>query len=549
VEVVSNDPLQGDITPYLPLENSKVEETSKNESVESINSINILKRFIDKGGLQNEYREILKTIYGENLTQRIFPNGWKHELSKENCLEILERIGHGITIEDLEGFYAELKSGVIESEILKHLMVPYLRMWWSTSIHELPPYWMGHFVDLFKNPLKELKIEFGLDKTNYINRGATPFTHYSDQINGLQERGDRSRPEFFYASRELLAKSVSCADPENVFDGAVIAVFSEELGRRVFYTLKGQIHESGLHAYLFVPLEKGNNLPVNLIFRGTKGHASFGRDLDPEGIGKRVFAANIDKIEALVRKAKTSQIEVIGHSLGAADAQRAVALLVDPNRGFNFEEISLYAFCAPKLEIERVNQWKEELKTLAKDNRHPVIRLNFAHHEKDVVTWTGDSYLSGAELDFIYTNYLIIKSDSGALKTHTHHTRSFFLDGNFNFNIDGRTFELRKSFPNAELSAQLQKLEETKNSWRFWRGVKSYFFTVESEEEIEKRIEEMKGHQTYISAMEKGGSQHSWMVYSGWSLVRYTVQPVVYHTFEVIRGIVGKKSLFFSSKI
>ncbi len=539
MEAVSNDdPLKGgDIPPDFPLEAYEVEETPKNESIESTNSINFLKKFIENGGSQDEYRDILKIIYGENLTQRIFPKGWKQELSKENCLEILERIGHGITIEDLEGFYAELKSGVIESKILKHVTVPYLRMWWSSSVRELPPYWMGKFIDLFKNPLEELKVEFGFDKANYINRGATLFTHYSDQINRLQERGDRSRPEFFYASRELLAKSIAGTDPKSVFDGAVIPVFSEELGRRVFYTLKGQIHENGLHAYLFVPLKKGEKLPANLIFRGTKGHASFGRDLDPKGIGKRVFEANIDKIEALVKEAKTSQIEVIGHSLGAADVQRSVALLVDPNREFNFKEISIYAFCAPKLEIERVTKWKEELKILAEENKHPVIHLNFAHHEKDIVTWTGDSYLSGAELDFIYTNYLIVKSNSGALNSHIHHTSSFFLDGNFNFDIDGRTFELRKSFPNKELSSQLQKLEETKNSWRFWRGVKSYFIAVESEEEIEKRIEEMKGNQEDISALEKGGSQNSWIVYSGWSLVRYTVQPVIYHTFEAIRGI------------
>ena len=549
VEAVSNDPLEGDVIPYLPLENSKVEESSKNESDESTNSINILKKFIDNGGLQNEYRAILKTIYGEILTQRIFPKGWKQALSKENCLEILERIGHGITIEDLEGFYAELKSGVIESEILKHLMVPYLRMWWSSSIHELPPYWMGHFVDLFKNPLKELKVEFGLDNANFINLGATAFTHYSDQINRLQERGDLSRPEFFYATRELLAKSVSYADPKSVFDGAVIPVFSEELGRRVFYTLKGQIHESGLHAYLFVPIEKGEKLPAHLVFRGTNGHASIGRDLDPKGIGKRVFAASIDKIEALVREAKTSQIEVIGHSLGAADAQRAVALLVDPNRGFDFKEISLYAFCAPKLEIERVNQWKEDLRTLATENKHPVIRLNFAHHEQDAITWPGDSYLSGADLDFIYTNYLIVQSNSGALKTHTHHTSSFFLDGNFNFDIDGRTFELRKSFPNREIASQLQKLEEIKNSWRFWRGVKSYFVTLESKEEIEKRIEKMKAQQADISAIEKGGTQNSWIVHSGLSFVRYTVQSVVYHTFEVIRGIGNNLGAFMANRI
>ncbi|QVL56709.1 MAG: hypothetical protein KFB93_04820 [Simkaniaceae bacterium] len=537
VDAVSNGPIEGEILTSAIVDEPKVEETPKKKSSESIDSKGRLKKFLENGGAQHAYHELLKTLYGEKLVQRAFPKGWKETLSQDNCLEILERIGHSLTLEDLEGFYAELKSGTIKSEVLKHAMVPYLRMWWSGSVRELPPYWMAHFIDLFRNPLKELKLGIEAEKINHIDKGATLYTHYSHQVSRLQEKGERSRPEFYYASRELLAKSVAYADPQSVKDGAIIPVFNVELGRQVFYTLKGQVHNSGLHAYLFVPLEKGEEFPAQLLFRGTNGYASVGRDLDSCGVGKRVFAANVHKIEALVKEAKTSKIEVIGHSLGAADAQRGVALLVDPQKTFNFKEISLYAFCAPRLEIERVNKWKAELKALAEENKHPVIRLNFAHHESDVVTWTGDSYLSGAELDFIYSNYLTVRSNSGALQTPDHHTTSFYLDGNFNFEIDGRTFEFRKSFPNAELSSELQKLEEIENSWQWWRGVKSYFIKVESKEEIERRIEEMQRHQADISAMEKGGSQHSWMVYSGWSAIRYTVQPVVYYTFEGIRAL------------
>ena len=90
----------------------------------------------------------------------------------------------------------------------------------------------------------------------------------------------------------------------------------------------------------------------------------------------------------------------------------------------------------------------EKATTLSEQNKHPVIRLNFAYHESDAITWAGDSYLTGAELDLIYTNYLIVKSNSGAFQTPMHHRTSFFLDGNFNRNVDGRTFELWKSFPN-----------------------------------------------------------------------------------------------------
>ncbi len=171
---------------------------------------------------------------------------------------------------------------------------------------------------------------------------------------------------------------------------------------------------------------------------------------------------------------------------------RAVALLVDPKNNFSFKEIALFAFCSPKLEIEIVNQWKKDLKTLAEEKKHPVIRLNFAHHESDAVTWTGDAYLLGAELDFVYSNYLTVRSESGAIQTPKHHTTSFFKEGNFNFEIDGRTCELMQSFPEEELVAHLRKLEEIKNSWQWWRGLRSYVVKLESEEEIESKIEEIK---------------------------------------------------------
>lgn len=536
VEAVSSSPVEGEQVTISACEEPKVKEISKEEPSSSLSAKDQLKIFLDKGGEQAAYRKVLETLYGEKLIQRIFPKGWQEPLTPSHCYEILERIGQGITLEDLEGFYAELKSGQISSKILNETLVPYLRMWWAGSVKDLPPYWLSHFANLFQNPIKELKLELAKEKLTYVDRGAALYPHYVQQVRGMMKQGDRMRPEFIYASRELIAKSVAYASPSAVFDGAVIPVFNHELGRVVHYTLKGQIHDNGLHAYLFVPVEKGD-FPAQLVFRGTYGYASLGRDLDARGVGKRVFQANKEKIATLVKEAKTERIEVIGHSLGAADAQRGTALLVEPAREFAFKEVTLFAFCAPRLEIEQVNQWKSDLKTLADNNKHPIIRLNFAHHESDAVTWTGDCYLSGAELDFIYSNYLTVRSSSGPLKTPAHHTTSFFKDGNFDFETDGRTFELKHSFPNSELESELQKLEQIQNSWQWWRGVKSYFVKVETKEEVEQRIEEIKKHQVEISSLEKGGSQHSWLVYTGWNAVRYTVQPVVYFTFEGIRGL------------
>lgn len=535
-EAVSGSPVEGEQLTVAIAEEAKVKETPKKEPIAETSSQERLKEFLEKGGEQATYRKTLTSLYGEKLIKRVFPKNWKGPLTSYHCYEILERVGQGLTLDDLEEFYAEIKSGKIESEILKNHLLPYFRMWRAGSVRELPPYWFAHLVDLFQNPIKELKLEKLKEKIIYIDRGAALYPHYSEQVSKMVEKGDRSRPEFFYASRELLAKSVAYANPSTTYDGAVIPVFNHELRRIVFYTLKGQVHDSGLHAYLFVPIEKGD-FPAQLIFCGTNGYASTGRDLDARGIGKRVFEANKEKVVALVKEAKTERIEVIGHSLGAADSQRGIALLVEPEQAFAFKDISLYAFCAPRLEIERVNQWKADLKTLTEAKKHPIIRLNLAYHENDAVTWTGDSYLSGAELDFIYSNYLKILSNSGAMQTPAHHTTSFFKDGNFDFETDGRTFEFKQSFPESAFQAEFQKIEEIKGSWRWWRGVKSYFVELETQEDIEARIEEMRKHQVEISSMEKGGSQHSWLVYSGWNAVRYTVQPVVYYTFKGIRTI------------
>lgn len=244
-----------------PIKLPAEEKIKKEESPEKSCSIDRLKKILNNGGDKEAYRQLLITFYGEKLTKRAFPKEWKKTLSIDNCIEILERIGHSITLGDLEEFYAELKSGTIKSEILKHALVPYLRMWWAGSVRDLPPYWMNHFVALFQEPLKEMELDINLKETSYVDRGVTLYTEYAHQLRNLQQKGDRSRPEFSYAPRELLAKSVAYANPQSVFDGAIISIFNQELGRKVFYCLEGQIHDNGLHAYLFVPIEKGEAFP------------------------------------------------------------------------------------------------------------------------------------------------------------------------------------------------------------------------------------------------------------------------------------------------
>ncbi len=183
---------EGPVGPVVlvPVEELKIEEIKKEVTPKKISSRDLVNKFLENEGAQQEYLEILKSLYGEKLVMRTFPKGWKETLSKENCFEIIERIGHGITIDDLEEFYAELKSGAIKCAVLNHALVPYLRMYWANSVKELPPYWLGHFVDLFRDPMKELKLGDGPLKIEHLDRGATLYTHYSHQVQCLMEKGD-----------------------------------------------------------------------------------------------------------------------------------------------------------------------------------------------------------------------------------------------------------------------------------------------------------------------------------------------------------------------
>ena len=150
VEPVSGDAIQG-IGTFEEVETDPLieEQTLETDSLESLSNTDLLKNFLISGGSKDSFQKLLTTFYGETLTMRAFPSDWKDDLSRDHCLEILDRIGHAITLDDLEEFYSELKSGTIKNQILNHANIPYLRMWWATSVRDLPHYWINHLLTLF----------------------------------------------------------------------------------------------------------------------------------------------------------------------------------------------------------------------------------------------------------------------------------------------------------------------------------------------------------------------------------------------------------------
>lgn len=477
----------------------------------------LLEKILEKGGSRQDFQRALELKFGQ-----AFPlSQLSEQITPRAALITLGKMGHQLTLDALETYFAEIKAGIIERDQL-----PYLRLWWASRAQDLPPFWFNYLVEQFREEKIHAQIEeLGMGES-------VPFAYYDWLVKRCVQLGDRNNPTFSFASRELLARIIAYTDSKEMCEGMLLPIYNEQQGKLFYYQLSGQVHDAGLHAYLFTPLNKDLALPAQLIFCGTNSLPGAQRDADPNGVGKWTFQLNREKIYNLVQNFRN--IEVIGHSLGAADAQRAVALIVDPKREHNVNSISLYAFCSPKLDRETVQEWKTNLQALETANKHPMIRLYYAQHIKDFVTWTGDSNLWGADSDHIYSAYLVIHSNTPLHHIAKHHSIPFFKNGCFDFETDERTFELYESLPKAELEHYLQELETRKAEYRWLGLIKGLFVSRETTEEIEKRIEIIKEHQAKVQVLEKGEVEQSWVVWIATRTVNYTLQPLVYYSLAGI---------------
>jgi len=240
--------------------------------------------------------------------------------------------------------------------------------------------------------------------------------------------------------------------------------------------LEDHINEEGLHCYLFTSVNKYLPLPAQLVFRGTDGIRSIKRDiLDSNGIGKTAFDNHKEKIAEMIntycKDTTKPAVEICGHSLGAIDAQRATAFCVEL---FNekaryphiskLSHISCSAFCSPKLDASIIDEWEKEVNKL-KDS--PLkLQLNFAYHEKDIVTWAGYKNLFIPE-DLVtqtnlQANYLHATSPSGLL-TSAHHRIPFFKGARFDSAVDRREYYFYTNTKLAELKAKQAELNAFHN--------------------------------------------------------------------------------------
>lgn len=524
-----------------------LEELEVKEKLETPSVKETFKKMVQEGGDKSKWISLLETLYGKSLVSRALnsriANHLPDTLGKKECLELLAAIGHAVTLEDFSNFFAAVKRSDTSFAILNHLQLSYHRLWWVENFTDLPTSCIHPFIDLFRNPIQlidpEAKLSLG-EELKALRVGGN-YTTYTRSFNTMKKKGDRRRPEFSFAPRELLAKKVAYADPLSIVDGMIVPILNEEKSCTFYYQVKGQIHSKGVHAYVLTPINNDPNLPVQLIFRGTDDVTSINRDLDPTGVGKRAFDANSKAIMKILSGCRQTKLEVTGHSLGASDAQRAMVILADPLNKKQFKEIHLFAYCTPKLDTPTVKQWEVHLETLKNQKSRPTIHLNFAGHENDLVTLMGDTNLSKVNSPFVHTNYLIVSSTSGIHKVDIHHTIPFFKGGNFDFETDGRTFTFLKSTTPDEIAKEIQKLETLEKTNKWVLTLKGYFFRQETKEEIEKKIADLKDKHEKLEQFEKEKSEQSWMVWTATKAASYTVQPLIYHAMKGFRRLTNQK--------
>jgi pimeloyl-ACP methyl ester carboxylesterase len=165
---------------------------------------------------------------------------------------------------------------------------------------------------------------------------------------------------------------------------------------------------TGLYAARFEPIDGQGGLPPIVSFRGTEpenpltggaNHDLRSDVLDPS-IGARQYEAQKEAIAQLMRVDPGQRLEVTGHSLGGALAQRAAA--------DHAKDVSaLTTFQAPGIDDDDARRWEENKSADAKVAHHFV--------SNDIVHRAGEQKLAG---DF-YEHHVPGRSPLSFLPSHT----------------------------------------------------------------------------------------------------------------------------------
>lgn len=104
------------------------------------------------------------------------------------------------------------------------------------------------------------------------------------------------------------------------------------------------------------------------LFRGTSDLQGLNRDFEWEGVGRRSYEKNKDRmLKIFLNSPKPSEWHIAGHSLGAADAQRYLHTLVKAVPEDKLpSNLHLWTFNSPKIETDIGDDFIEEIKSINK---------------------------------------------------------------------------------------------------------------------------------------------------------------------------------------
>lgn len=526
-----------------------------------------------KDSSRTEVISNLVDFFGEDLVGRALAfrpvNSWGKQLDRNQKLQLLAMIGHAATVDDMQLLWNKIRG---DRKLLDFFRFDYLNEN-TENVKELPSADFSRLLQIIRNPFTYLDLYDGSthlwDELSFYekidDKRWMAYTRYDCEINKLLQKADFSRPEFAFSAPEQIAKAVAYAHPQSHVKGMVIPVFRKESSEIVFYELVSKINKEGLHTYLFTPIGR-NDVPAQLVFRGTNGLNSANRDTDTAGVGKTVFEKYSDEIYSMVssyaRSSHNGKIEIIGHSLGAADAQRGAELLLDRyvNGDRSINDIKMYAYCSPKLDKQTASRWEQNVQAMASMEERCQIELNFAEHTSDLVTWAGDKNLLGnASCDFINANYLVVSSGCRVLNPVRHHCIPFFKHGNFDYSTDERSFKLFQSGPFKQMQQRLRDIEdkrseplsqsvfngtaESGNNWvKILKDDEFESKLTEEEKSTKKQLEDdiktLKKQEVKIEKEQKGWAQQSWFAWSA-SCVGQGLKKAASYTLSAVTFFKG----------
>lgn len=501
-----------------------------------------IKSFLQEGGGKKEYFSLLKDLFSPEFIQKSLQQrhqNFDEVLSQKECIEILAHVGYSITYQDLQKIFYDWQQNdlhnfsIVESFFLEHswLQPLSLEQLSSTSFYKL--------VECFHNPFKLLykcsELPDILDRLENSTHSSTwkmlflPPMHanlvlakYSLFLHKLvKNKKAHAKTESLFAAKELLAKIFAYLDPKSIKQGQLLPVYNEVSKKIVYCEIVDVLQKDGLHAYICRPiLDKEQLQPIQIIFRGTHDWTSLYRDMDPSGVGKKTFTMHQDFLQKTLHKSyfTDASVDVIGHSLGAVDAQRALILLTDTDNVSMPANMRLFAYCSPKLDEESVHVWKRHLHALMMQEKKPAIELFFAFHENDIVTWFGDSYLTRKKGVVFTTKYLVVKANDPKTVSFfdkSYHMHSFFKDGEFDSQEDARSYMLyeQEHVSKDLVEKQILAKQNTTQSRQWHQELLNYctsFFTKEDmqkekdiQEKVHKKFSELEKQAQELSTFEE----------------------------------------------